>query len=552
VPGGPSLWQPFERERGNPNLLRVWTQRDYVSWSWEDWHGKARGVAAGLRSHGVGPGDRVACLLSNSPGSCATVLGTWLAGGCVVSLPLPARGMSPDAYLRQLRLIINDAEPTVMCADGDLVGLLTDAELTVRLVAYEQLERAGANVEALQPMDRPAVIQYSSGSTGAPKGCVLSAGSIAWQLEALQRALEIDADTDVGVVWLPLSHDMGLFGCLLLTYWTGHPLVLGTPQRFLTQPHTWLQDCAHFGATITASPPFGLAFATRVAARLPAVKTPMRRVIIGGERIEPGVLDAAGALAPWGFSRSTLVPAYGLAEAVLAVTMAPLARGPRVIEVDADDLAQGRVTLADPNPDPGRGSATTAITSVGTPLAGVTVSTGDDGTVGQIRVESPGLADGYFNDPTRTAERFGPSGVNTRDLGFVLDDELFVAGRADDLMTIAGRNVYAHEIENAIAALDGVRAGNCAVVDVAGSDTRRVVAILEPRDHHPELSSLAGRVGATALRASGVRIEECVFLARGQLPKTPSGKIQRYRCREIAGDPMPGTGTRIRVPVASD
>lgn len=459
--------------------------------------------------------------------------------------------MSPEAYVRQLALIVKDAEPIVMCADGDLVGLLADAQLPVRVVAYEQLERAAATVEALQSMDRPAVIQYSSGSTGAPKGCVLSAGSIAWQLDALQRALEIDPDVDVGVVWLPLSHDMGLFGCLLLSYWTGHPLVLGTPQRFLTQPHTWLQDCAHFGATLTATPPFGIAFATRVVRRLPAATSPMRRVIIGGERIEPSVLDAAEPLAPWGFSRSTLVPAYGLAEAVLAVTMAPLERGPRVVEVDSDDLAQGRVTLADPDADSDRGGAfaTTAITSVGSPLAGVTVTAGDSGEVGQIHVESPGLADGYFNDPIRTAERFESSRLNTRDLGFIIDDELYVTGRADDLMTIAGRNVYAHEIESAIAALDGVRAGNCAVVDVAGSRTRRVVAILEPRDHHLELGLLAGSVGATALQASGVRIEECVFLPRGQLPKTPSGKIQRYRCREIAGDPMPGTGIRIRVPV---
>lgn len=550
MPGGPSLWHPFEQERGNPELLRIWTQDDYVSWSWEEWHARARAVAAGLRSFGVGPGDRVACLLSNSPGSCCAILGTWLAGGCVVSLPLPARGMSPDGYLRQIGLIVKDAEPIVMCADGDLVGLLADAGLPVRIVPYEQLERATSNVEALQPMDRPAVIQYSSGSTGAPAGCVLSAGSIAWQLGALQQALEIDPETDVGVVWLPLSHDMGLFGCLLLTYWTGHPLVLGTPQRFLTQPHTWLQDCARFGATVTASPPFGLTFATRVAGRMPAARSPMRRVVVGGERIEPAVLHAAEALAPWGFSRSTLLPAYGLAEAVLAVTMTPLERGPRVIDVDSDDLAQGRVTPVDADNDGAH--ATTAITSAGLPLPGVEVTAGDGGEVGEICVDSPGLADGYFNDPARTADRFQSSGLNTRDLGFVLDGELYVTGRADDLMTIAGRNVYAQEIENAISTVDGVRAGNCAVVDVAGSNTRRVIAVLEPREHHPELKLLAGSVGATALQASGVRIEECVFLPRGQLPKTPSGKIQRYRCREIAADPMHGAATRLRVPVASD
>jgi fatty-acyl-CoA synthase len=457
--------------------------------------------------------------------------------------------MTPDAYLRQLGLIVKDAEPIVMCADGDFVGLLTDADLPVRVVPYEQLERATSAVEALQPMDRPAVIQYSSGSTGAPTGCVLSAGSVAWQLRALQQALDIDPETDVGVAWLPLSHDMGLFGCLLLTYWTGHPLVLGTPQRFLTQPQTWLQDCARFGATVTASPPFGMAFATRVAARLPALRSPMRTVVIGGERIAPTVLDAAEALAPWGFSRSALVPAYGLAEAVLAVTMTPLQRGPRVIDVDSDDLAQGRVRLVDADRD--RAGATTAVTSAGLPLPGVKVTAGDSGGVGEICVESPGLADGYFNDPTRTAERFQPSGLNTRDLGFVLDGELYVTGRADDLMTIAGRNVYAHEVENAISTLDGVRPGNCAVVDVAGSSTPRVIALLEPRDHHPELSLLAGRVGARALQASGVRIEECVFLPRGQLPKTPSGKIQRYRCREIAADPSQCTAMRLRVPVAS-
>jgi acyl-CoA synthetase (AMP-forming)/AMP-acid ligase II len=328
---------------------------------------------------------------------------------------------------------------------------------------------------------------------------------------------------------------MGLFGCLLLTaYWTGVPLALSTPQRFLTNPRSWFADCGEFGATITCGPNFGLEVTARFASTLPPTRIPMRRVVVGGERIEPGTLErVCAALGPERLRREALMPAYGLAEGTLAVTMAPIRSGPTVLEVERDALAEGVVRpVAAGSGD----ESATAITSVGEALPGVEVDiVGDDG-VGEVRVRSVSLASGYLNAPERTDARFTPEGLLTGDIGFEHEGQVYITGRSGDLLIVAGRNVYARDIEHAIAGAGGVRPGSCAVVNVNGDSDPRLVAVVEPVDGHPDLGVMSQRMAAAARDAAGVRLAECVFLPRGQFPKTPSGKAQRHRCQELASD----------------
>lgn len=515
-----------------------------MGWSWDEWRTRAARFGGGLRRLGVQPGERVACVLANSPESCAAVLGCWVAGACVVSLPTIARGMSAERYLGQLRRIIAQAQPALVLVDGSWAGALAEWCPGARVRAIGSVDGAALRDEYV-PADEDAVfVQYSSGSTSDPSGCVLSARAIARQLGLLERALELDPQRDVKVDWLPLSHDMGLFGCLLLTaYWTGVPQVIGTPQRFLTAPWSWFSDCAQFGATLSSVPNFALELTAKVAGLLPQDPVPMRRLVIGGERVDHRTLErACAALGPGRLAWKALLPAYGLAEAVLAVTMTPLGAGPGLLEVDREALAAGSVRSIDRSSAP-EGSSVTTLVSAGMALPGVCVETVGNADVGEVRVRSQSIADGYLNAPERTRQRFTSCGLLTGDLGFVHRGELYVTGRNDDLLIIAGRNVYARDIETALFESGAARPGNAAVVHIGG-DPERLAAVVEPVEEQADLRAIAERIGSIARAAVGVRLTECVFLPRGSLPKTPSGKVQRFRCQELAEEP-PSQAARI-------
>lgn len=531
-----TLWDPLYYPRRRQPLLHVWSGERYTSWSWDDWYGRALRFAAGLRRRGVQPDDRVACLLTNSPEACAAVLGTWLAGACLVSVPAMARGMGLEQYLGQIRRIIAQAEPNILVVAAELVQAFGQACSRISVVGFEELDTSTRIDPVLADSHQAVFVQYSSGSTREPRGCVLSAGAIARQLTMLEYALRVDATVDVGVAWLPLSHDMGLFGCLLLVpYWTGTEFALSTPQRFLMSPQSWFADCARFGATITAGPNFALELTARIASALPPDAIPMRRVVVGGERVDSRTLDrVCQALGPDRLARHALIPAYGLAEAVLAVTMTHLGEGPHIVGFESEALARGYTRPA-PSDGSTRQNGSVAVTSCGPPLPGNSVEIVGEADVGEVRVRSASLADGYLATSEAAAQRFTPDGLLTGDIGFVLDRNLFITGRLDDLITVAGRNVYKRDIETAIVAMGGIRPGNCALVEVVGHEPKLVV-VVEPVDNHPALSLLAERIAAAALESAGVRVAECVFLPRGAFPKTPSGKIQRFRCQELAAD----------------
>jgi fatty-acyl-CoA synthase len=532
----------MERNDGRPDLLRIWDGSTFETWSWDDWRERSLRFAAGLRALGVHPGERVACILVNSPAACSAVLGTWLSGGCLLSFPLPARGMQMERYLGQLRRLIAQAQPELLLVDRGVASGLQAADLGVRVIAFEDIT-GPRDFEPAYPSAETAVfVQYSSGSTNEPKGCVLSAGAIARQLEMSAAAVELDPERDVGVGWLPFSHDMGLFGALMLTYWNGRRLVQGTPERFLTQPWSWFQDCARFGATTGATPSFALALAGRTAELLGPEPVPMRRMIVGGERVNaPAIAQACEVLGGNRLPLSAVMPAYGLAEAVLAVTMTPLGSGPRFLNVD-----RGQATLAEQHGDEGAELSAATLVSAGPPLPGNTITIDGPDQFGEILVQGPTLASGYLDDPALTQSKFTPDGLRTGDIGFLHDDHLFIAGRVDDLMTIAGRNIYARDLEDCVSVIPGVRPGGCGIVDVPSGEGTRLVAVIEPTDHHPEFSVLAETILEQTRAVAGVGIDDFVFVPRGTLPKTPSGKVQRFRCREIAVESKDDTVVRVR------
>ncbi|HEV2756938.1 MAG TPA: AMP-binding protein [Actinomycetota bacterium] len=484
----------------------------------------AERAAAALRHVGVCPGERVACVLTNSAEACAGAVGVWLAGGVLISLPVPARATRLDEYRAQIGSLCRAAGSRVLLVEDRFASWLEVEGIDVR--PYETLTADRAAEPSPPGPDAPAFVQFSSGSTSAPRGCVLTTRAITAQLEMLGAALRLDPERDRGAMWLPLSHDMGFFGGLMLLWAHGVSGLLSAPERFLAAPETWLADCAEIDATITAAPAFALDLAVRRRDRLRLARpVPLRACLLGGELILPEVLErAARELAPVGVAAATLVPAYGLAEATLAVTISEPGRGPRIDRHAGDDGDERDVV------------------SVGSPIGEVEVRI-DGEADGEICVRSPSLASGYLDDPAATARSFRDGELRTGDLGYRRDGELYVLGRADDVLKIGARKLWATEVERSVEGLAGVRPGGTALIALPDGDRMKHVVLLEPAAGDGNVDPLAREIARRALTEFGVRLDEIVVLEPGELPKTPSGKIQRHRCATVARN---GDHPRIR------
>lgn len=513
---------------------RLWvsTSADPYSMSWGEVIRAAESIAGGLRARGVGSGDVVGTVLTNDPDAVAGILGIWLAGAAVASLPVPSRGMDLSTYTRQLGKLAQSFSAPFLLVDGRFAPLLSES-IATDVLAWRQVYGSRALAGDPPDPDALAFVQYSSGSTSVPKGCMLTASAIGAQLDLIREMTGSARGEETVASWLPLSHDMGLFGCLLFAWAHSCTLVMSSPERFMQAPRTWMSDCAESAATLTAGTNLALRLAARAGRSTRQPKALNLRVcVVGAERVEQPTLSAISEIyGPAGLNASVLMPAYGLAEATLAVTATGVCEVPQVLTVDAGALADGVVREIDPEQP-----HATSLVSAGHPCRGVSVRAGDSTQLAEIRVRSPSLAHGYHNDPEHTGARFVGDELLTGDLGFLSDGQLFVVGRLDDILQVGGRNVYAAEIESVVSRLAGVRAGCCVIVSVSGQVGTSLVALAEVGDGDSDFVALAADVAQVAVRTAGVRLDECLFLTKGTLPKTPSGKIQRYRAHTLVGE----------------
>ncbi|MGH2982199.1 MAG: AMP-binding protein [Solirubrobacterales bacterium] len=522
----------FQGKRRPGPCLQAWNGDGFDDYEFDQWRSAAERAAAALRAKGVVRGQPVGCLLTNFFPAYAGAIGIWRAGGAIVSLPTPARGMAIEIYLSQLREISKAMELRLLLAEENYAGLLREhGPEGVDVASFESLDAPGPAPDEPPGPDDLAFVQYSSGSTSNPRGCMLSARAIEAQIDLLAEAIDLDPERDWGVTWLPISHDMGFFGTLMLDWAKGLSGLLAPPERFLRSPQTWFEDCARTQATMTVAPNFALALAARTAKVAAPEPFPMRNCILGGERIEPSTIETAlEILGPSGLDGSALTPAYGMAEAVLAVSVSPTGQAPRMLSVDRDALSEGRVEPVD---EPAPSQAVQTLVSSGRPLPGVEVRTGGESEQGEILIRTPSLASGYGGDPETTAERFVDGELRTHDLGFVHEGEVYVQGRLDDVLVVGGRNISALDVEARVASSAPVRPGCCALVDVARDGKVALVILAEVADDAPEPRRTAAGIRDAAMSTAGIRVDECIILPGGTLPKTPSGKIQRFRCREL-------------------
>jgi fatty-acyl-CoA synthase len=529
-----SLWSSLA-EPVTPNAkVSTWQDGGFRRRTWSDLVTSAEGIAAGLRRRGVEPGSRVGCVLTNSFEVYAGILGIWWAGAVLLSYPTPARGVSIEGYLGELKGLCKASGASVLVLEDSLArGVQFDDGPST--VGFAELAGSGRLAPAFPAEDELAFVQYSSGSTSSPKGCALTPKAMAAQVGMLSHRMELDPASDHGYSWLPLSHDMGLFGSFLTAWVAGAPLTLSTPTRFLRSPRTWLDDCAETGATITVGPNFGLAIALRAARRrAPSGPLQLRCWVVGSDPVEAALLDdAAELLAPHGIKPSTFMPAYGLAEATLAVTMTEPSVEPKTLTVAVGALCEGELR------DPSGSEPSTRMVSTGPPMPGVQLQVAGPGRVGEIIVRSASLASGYLNDPERSARSFHDDGsLHTGDLGFLHDGELYVTGREDDMMSVGGRNVHTALIDSQLGQDPRIRSGSAILIDLNEDGRRHLAVVAEPVDNDIDFAAAARSMRQLVASEGGIGIQECVFVSRGALPKSPSGKIQRFRCRKLvsAGD----------------
>lgn len=515
-------------------VLHAWSGEEFEHTPWRDVVKDAHAMAAELRIAGVGPGTRVATILTNTPDTVRGLLAIWLAGGAVASLPLPTRGQSVEEYGRQLVALAGRLDPTVILVD-DWLTAMVPAELTKELPVrgWASLHGSGRIDPTPPGRDELAFIQYSSGSTSMPKGCALTTRAIEEQMRIILHLTGGRPGADTVASWLPLSHDMGMFGCLLYSWAYDFDFVLSSPERFGMAPRTWFRDMSEYQATMTAGTSTAVYLAARAQGKagLPKELT-LRAAVIGAERVDWDTLcTATEKFRPFGLSESAFQPAYGMAEATLAAAGKPWAERPRALAFDRLALVEGSVVEVGSDH-----RHATRLVSNGVALPGVRVAAGGPDEISEIRVASASLAQGYFADPERSAAKFQDGWLNTGDLGFVRDGELYVMGRADDMLSVGGRKIYASEIEAAVDSLKNVRKGCAAVIDAGGFSGSRLVLMLEPQGNPRDFQPIADAAAALAMEKAGVALAECMFLSRGVLPKTPSGKIQRFRCRSMLSE----------------
>lgn len=473
---------------------------------------QAAGVRGWVRRR-VPQGQAIAMLLDTSPECLACFLGALRSGRRVVSLPLPARGASPDEYERLLRSILARVDASVVVVDARVVPSLS--ELDVPAWTFQGV--IASSVTVGREGGRGAVgelVQFTSGATADPKGVRVSVAQIGANVESILDRLG-PRPGDGACSWLPLAHDMGLIGMTLASlcaggrgHADGGSLVLIPPEHFLRDPTAWLQACSRFGSTITAAPDFALRLVARRGVPVDVDLSSLRACIVGGEPVRAATLDSfTAALASCGFRPEALCPSYGLAEATLAVTMLDPAEHWRAVPV----------------PVPGADGI--SVVSSGTPVAGTEVSVepagsdaGDGSGVGRIRVAGPSVCRGYLGE----ADNDGS--VLTSDEGFLLDGHLHVVGRADDTVVVRGRNLRAPDLEVVVERVAGVRGGAAVVVPHDGGYA--VVAEVE-LSARSDLGACAEAVRRALVACCGAQPHRVVLVEKGALPRTASGKKRR-------------------------
>jgi len=505
---------------------------------------RARAIAAGLRDRRVGRGDNVAIMLRTEEAFFATFFGVLLAGGVPVPVYPPFRRDLIEDYAQRQVGILENAGARAIITFPEAMRVATLLRSRVRsvrhIVTANDLARAALASPSPAGPDEPALIQYTSGSTGAPKGVLLSHANLLANIRGIGDAIQIRPD-DVAVSWLPLYHDMGLIGSWLSALYFGIPIAILSPLAFLARPARWLQAIHAHRATVSPAPNFGFDLcAQRITdEEIQGLDLSSWRLALNGsEPVSPETIERfTRRFSPWGFQSRAMCPVYGLAEASVALTIPEPGAGPRIDTVAREPFQHAGRALAAPAGEP----AALQFVSCGRPLPRHEVRVVDrkgrplgEREEGRIEFCGPSVTAGYWRNPTATRAARRDGWMDSGDLGYWADGELFITGRVKDLIKKTGRNLYPQEVEDVVGAIPGIRKGCVAAFGVHDPSvgTERLVVVAETRRSGAlERERLRGAVMEGVVAALGVPADVVVITGPHAVLKTSSGKVRRGATR---------------------
>lgn len=523
-------------------------------------HSRAAAIAAGLVSRGVSAGTAVAIMLPTSPEYFYSFCGVLLAGGIPVPLYPPARLAQIGDHLQRHAGILANAQAPILITVAQarpLAALLKASTGTLHsvLTPQELEDGGGAPVHPMLRTHDIALLQYTSGSTGSPKGVVLSHANLLANLRAMGKTLAVGSQ-DVFVSWLPLYHDMGLIGAWLGSLYYAYPLVVMSPLAFLARPERWLWAIHKYRGTLSGGPNFAYELCLRKLANadLAGLDLSSWRFVFNGA--EPVSLQTMRAFmerfARYGLHPQAAAPVYGLAEASLGLTFPPLGRGLAADRIDRAEFTRTAVAVPASEREATGERKTLEFPSCGRPLSGHEVRIVDatgcelgERHEGLLQFRGPSATSGYFRNPVQTRQLFDRGWLNTGDYAYIAADEVYITGRAKETIVRGGRNIYPYELEQAVGAIPGIRKGCVAVFGSPDpeSGTERIVVMAETSERDVQARRALHRQALkTALDVLGMPPDHIALVPPHSILKTSSGKIRRAACRERFEHGRPGRG----------
>lgn len=537
-----------ERQPDRVHILLHDEQHEEHSLSHRDLLDAAQVIATGLAARGLQPKQAVALMLPTGRDYLASFFGVMLAGGIAVPIYPPARMSQIEDHLKRHARILSNAEAVLIITieQAKQVAVLLQAavpSLTAIVTPSELRTSHAASVSS--PRYRPqssdiAFLQYTSGSTGDPKGVVLTHANLLANIRALGQASQATS-RDIFVSWLPLYHDMGLIGAWFGSLYHGIPLVLMSPLVFLARPALWLQTITRHHGTISAAPNFAYELCARHVsdATLNELNLSSWRLALNGaEPISPTTLEKfATRFAPCGLRRQAIMPVYGLAESSVGLAFPPLERGPRIDVIRCEPFSRnGKAESASPFD-----SATLSVPSCGHALPGHEIRIVDDTgmelperRIGRLEFRGPSATTGYYRNPEATRKLLRDGWLDSGDHAYMVEGEVYVTGRVKDLIKRGGRNLYPYDLEEAIGNLPGIRKGCVAVFaspdPATGSERLVIMAETRERDESAR-AQLRHVLNQTAIDVIGSPADDIVLVPPHAVLKTSSGKIRRLASR---------------------
>ncbi|MGE2723316.1 fatty acyl-AMP ligase [Mycolicibacterium pulveris] len=536
----------YENARSSTRGLVTGEPLAPVRRTWWQVHQLARRIAGGLAAAGVGPGDAVA-ILAGAPGEIApTAQAVWMRAAHLTMLHQPTPRTDLALWAKETRLVVDVIDAKVVVVSEPFMAaapVLVDSGFHVvsvgELLAHDPLDPVIAGEDDL------ALLQLTSGSTGPPKAVQITHRNLVSNAEAMFTGAEYDLTTDVIVSWLPLFHDMGMTGFLVVPMYFGAELVKVTPMDFLRDTLLWARLIDKYKGTMTAAPNFAYAlFAKRLRRQAKPGEfdlSSLRWALSGSEQVEPDdVDDLCDAGAPFGLRPEAILPAYGMAETTVAVSFSECGAGLVVDEVDADLLAVLHRAV------PATTGRTRRLATLGPLLHGLEARVVDEYDnvlptrgVGVIQVRGEPVSPGYT-----TMGGFIPAvdqqgWYDTGDLGYLMENHhVVVCGRVKDVIIMAGRNIYPTDVERAACRVDGVRPGCAIAVRLDAGHSREGFAVaVEAATFEDSVDArrIQHQVAHEVFAEVDMRPRIVAVLGPGTIPKTPSGKLRRAHAMALVG-----------------